>query len=213
MTVEPPASGTAAIGGNLYPKYHTRNPIARWLVASFIKSFQELTARSGAREVLEIGCGEGYLSTLVAANGRRVRGVDVSPAVIEIARRNATPTTGELRFDVASLFEMDPERDSAELVVCCEVLEHLEEWEKALGILASLARPYLLVSVPREPIWRVLNIARGKYLSELGNTPGHVQHWSRSAFLGVVERYVKVLEVRTPLPWTMALCRARGSNA
>ena len=61
--------------------------------------------------------------------------------------------------------------------------------------------------MPREPIWRLLNLARGKYVAELGNTPGHVQHWSSAAFLRLVRRYFEVLAVRTPLPWTMALCR------
>jgi hypothetical protein len=30
--------------------------------------------------------------------------------------------------------------------------------------------------VPREPIWRIGNMARGRYLGDLGNTPGHIQH-------------------------------------
>ncbi len=42
-----------------------------------------------------------------------------------------------------------------------------------------------------------------------GNTPGHLQHWSRAGFLRLVADYFEVVEVRTPLPWTMALCRPR----
>jgi len=63
--------------------------------------------------------------------------------------------------------------------------------------------------VPREPIWRILNIARGKYIGDLGNTPGHVNHWSRRGFIDLLSRRFDVVEVRSPLPWTMALCRVR----
>jgi hypothetical protein len=94
-------------------------------------------------------------------------------------------------------------------VVCCEVLEHLDDSARGVDILAELARPYLLASVPREPLWRALNMARGKYLGAFGNTPGHLNHWSREGFLRLLRRRFDVIEMRTPLPWTMALCRLR----
>ena len=80
----------------------------------------------------------------------------------------------------------------------------------ALDVLAKLARPHLIASVPREPLWRILNVARGRYWSELGNTPGHLQHWSRTTFIALLQQRFEVIEVRNPLPWTMALCRARA---
>ncbi|WP_207642472.1 hypothetical protein, partial [Desulfosporosinus sp. I2] len=68
---------------------------------------------------------------------------------------------------------------------------------------------HIILSVPREPLWRILNLARGKYIPDLGNTPGHIQHWSKKSFLRLVNRYFDVLEVKSPLPWTMVLCRIR----
>jgi hypothetical protein len=70
-----------------------------------------------------------------------------------------------------------------------------------------VARRHLLVSVPREPLWRVLNVARGAYLRDLGNTPGHVNHWSRRGFLELLETYGELVEARAPFPWTMLLVR------
>jgi hypothetical protein len=66
----------------------------------------------------------------------------------------------------------------------------------------------LLVSVPREPLWRGLNMARGAYLRDLGNTPGHLNHWSRRGFVALLSRHGEVREVRSPFPWTMLLVRA-----
>jgi hypothetical protein len=86
-------------------------------------------------------------------------------------------------------------------------LEHLPDSVRALRILKELATPHLIVSVPREPLWRVMNLVRGKYWRDFGNTPGHLQHWSTAKFLSLLRQQVEVVEVRTPLPWTMALCR------
>jgi Methyltransferase domain len=96
------------------------------------------------------------------------------------------------------------------LIVCCEVLEHLEDPEAALETIARLARPWAIVSVPREPMWRALNLARLSYVSRLGNTPGHLQHWSRRGFVRFLERRLELVELHSPLPWTIALCRSDG---
>lgn len=209
MGCAPTGVEDSGVAGNVYPKYHTGNPIARRLVAGFLASFHELAARAAADDVLEIGCGEGILSVALAAEGYRVRGVDVSPQIIETARAGATAAGQDVRFEVASVYDLDPERDTAGLVVCCEVMEHLQDPLRALELMSRLARPYFLVSVPREPLWRVLNVLRGKYLADLGNTPGHLQNWSQRRFLNMLARYVEIVEVRSPLPWTMALCRVR----
>jgi hypothetical protein len=85
------------------------------------------------------------------------------------------------------------------------VLEHVPEPEATLSEMARVARRHLLVSVPREPMWRMLNMARGAYVRDLGNTPGHLNHWSKVGFHSLLSRYGRVQEVRTPFPWTMLL--------
>jgi SAM-dependent methyltransferase len=194
-------------GGNVYDKYGTRNPIERRLVSGFMASLEDLVARSGAREAHEVGCGEGELALRLARRGLRVRGSDASAEVIEEARRRAGAAGVEVDYRAAPIEALDPDRDAAELIVCCEVLEHLPDPERGLDRVAALARPWLIVSVPREPIWRALNLARFKYVSALGNTPGHVGHWSRGALVALLRSRVEVVAVRSPPPWTMALCR------
>jgi 2-polyprenyl-3-methyl-5-hydroxy-6-metoxy-1,4-benzoquinol methylase len=197
------------VAGNVYPKYTTRNPIARLLMANFRSHLRHLVQRTGARQVHEVGCGEGFLARQLAAEGCDVRGSDLSPTTIAEARRRSAGATPPIAFQVADLYQLDPDRDAAELVICCEVLEHLPDTARALYVLNQLARPHLIVSVPEEPLWRILNVARGQYWSALGNTPGHLQHWSRRAFTELLAQHFDLIEVRAPLPWTMALCRAR----
>jgi hypothetical protein len=90
------------------------------------------------------------------------------------------------------------------------VLEHVPDPQRTLAEMARVARRHLLVSVPREPLWRAINMARGAYLRDLGNTPGHVNHWSKRGFVSLLSRHGTVEEVRSPLPWTMLLVRVHG---
>ena len=198
----------AESGGNVYDKYGTANPIARRLMTGFLASLDRLVERSGAREAHEVGCGEGELAIRLARNGLRVRASDAFPQVLEEARRRATAAAAQVEFEAVPVESLDPESHAAELVVCCEVLEHLEDPERALDVLATLARPWLIASVPREPLWRALNLARLSYVGQLGNTPGHLSHWSKREFVRFLSRRFEVVEVVNPLPWTMALCRA-----
>jgi trans-aconitate methyltransferase len=194
-------------GGNVYDKYATRNPVEKRLVSGFLDDVCELVARTGANDAHEVGCGEGELSLMLARRGLRIRGSDVSVEVIEEARRRASAARLEVEYRAAPIDALAPPDDAAELVVCCEVLEHLDDPEGALDTLVELAQPWLLVSVPREPLWRVLNLARFKYVGDLGNTPGHLGHWSRRGFLDLLSSKAEVVDVRSPVPWTMALCR------
>lgn len=200
------------IAGNVYDKYGTGNPIARRLMRGFQDAFVELVRATGSSEAHEVGCGEGHLAVILSTLVDEVRASDFSQGVIAEARRTVEAAEAEIELLVANVYQLDPEQHGAELVVCCEVLEHLERPEEALEILAGLARPWLLVSVPWEPVWRVLNVARGKYLAQLGNTPGHLNHWSRRGFIRFLRSRLEVVEVRKPLPWTMLLCRSRSST-
>ena len=202
----------AELGGNVYDKYGTSNPVAQRLMAGFMSDLDELVERSGAREAHEVGCGEGEVSIRLARRGIRVRGTDAFPRVLEEARRRAAAAGVEVDFEAAAVEELDPATHAAELVLCCEVLEHLEDPRRGLEMLARLARPWLIASVPREPLWRALNLARLSYVGALGNTPGHLSHWSKRGFERFLGERFEVVEIRSPIPWTMALCRARAAD-
>ena len=202
MSPEPP------VAGNVYDKYGTRNPIARLLMQGFERAMCELLSRVGrVGSVLEVGCGEGHLTARLARlfPEARVVGSDLSPEIIALARREHP----ELEFRVGSASH-DVAPGAYDLVVASELLEHVEDPQCVLRAVARAARHHVFVSVPREPLWRVLNVMRGRYLRDLGNTPGHVQHWSRGAFERLLCSELEVVAVRCPLPWTLALCQPTG---
>lgn len=205
------AGGTKEDGvviGNTYDKYGSRNPIVKWIMKGFNSTLSDLVTKAKPESIHEVGCGEGYWVLHWNAQGVIARGCDFSRDVIAIARENAInlglPTS---LFESKSIYDLNSDQDSADLVVCCEVLEHLESPEAGLQALQRITRRSLIVSVPQEPLWCVLNLARGKYISRWGNTPGHVQHWSKGEFIQLVSKYFEVIETRSPLPWTMLFCR------
>jgi 2-polyprenyl-3-methyl-5-hydroxy-6-metoxy-1,4-benzoquinol methylase len=189
----------------VYDKYQSRNPIARRLTDNFLDVFHQCFDQAGVTDVHEIGCGEGMVSAMMADWGATVRGCDFSRDIVTTAEQNFGARG--IRFDVKSVYDLEAGCDSADLIVCCEVLEHVERPEEALRRLAACTRQWAILSVPREPIWRALNMVRGKYIGDWGNTPGHIQHWSRSGFIGLVGRHFEIVRVRSPFPWTMLLCK------
>ena len=192
--------------GNTYDKYASTNPIERRLMAGFFAALDAALPADAPATVLEVGVGEGEVSARVRERwpGATVVGADLPDDDLAGSWRQRGMTG--LFADIARL----PFPAKAfDLVLAIEVLEHVPDADAALAELARLARGHLVLSVPREPIWRVANMARGKYLGALGNTPGHIQHWSRRGFVAQVGAHVEVVTVRTPFPWTMIGARVR----
>ena len=193
--------------GNTTDKYNATNPIMRRLMARFEQAADELWTAAAPTSVLDVGCGEGVLTARWAnrLGDGRIVGIDLEDPKLraEWAQRQR-PNLEYLAGDAGALPFADDEFDMAAAI---EVLEHVTDPEATLGEMSRVARRYLLVSVPREPIWRILNLSRGAYVRDLGNTPGHLNHWSTRGIVSLLSRFGTVEKVRTPLPWTMALVR------
>jgi ubiquinone/menaquinone biosynthesis C-methylase UbiE len=193
--------------GNAYDKYGSTNPLERRLMAGFLARLQRSLPASPPEKILEVGLGEGEVATRVAGRygGAFVAGVDLPDAAL--AEHWASRRLPAAFADVGAL----PFRDrSFDLVLAIEVLEHVAHPDDALREIVRVASTDVVLSVPLEPLWRVANMARGKYLSSYGNTPGHIQHWSRRAFVRLVDRHLDVIAVHRPPPWTMVRARVRG---
>lgn len=105
-------------------------------------------------------------------------------------------------------FILERKDKSIDLIFLLEVMEHLQSPNDALAELKRVGKKYVIIGVPREPIWRILNMLRLKYWSSLGNTPGHIQHWSKTSLLKFLKsRGFEVVAVENPLPWSIVLVR------
>lgn len=94
---------------------------------------------TGSR-VLDAGCGEGYMSRLLAQEGAEVVGIDTSASLIEAAKTHPNQEEGA-SFYTASI-ESIPEADgSFDAAVCNHVLSDVENPGVALAELARVLRP------------------------------------------------------------------------
>ncbi len=188
-------------------KFLSRNPLVRLANGRFHATLLALVDRCPGATLLDAGCGEG-VSLLALARRTRwsAEGIDRDEASLAIAGRALGAEVPLRRGDVQDLPYAD---DAFDLVIGTEVLEHVADPDLALAEMARVARHRLVLSVPREPLWRALNVARGRYLRRLGDTDGHIHHWSSRGFVRFCRRRVHVLERRQPIPWTFLLCAPR----
>jgi ubiquinone/menaquinone biosynthesis C-methylase UbiE len=201
----PTHSADGVVLGNTYDKYNSRNPLARLLMSSFERNLADLFDSTSPESLLDIGCGEGVLTQRWArqlAPGRVV-GLDLEDPLL--AAEWAQRSEPNLEYVVHKAEDLPFEDGEFDLVTAIEVLEHVPDPEHTFAEMARCAARHVLVSVPHEPLWRGLNMARGAYWSTLGNTPGHVNHFSKRAIVALANQYGEVIETRSPFPWTMVL--------
>jgi SAM-dependent methyltransferase len=199
------ANAEAVVTGNTYDKYGSDNPLVKRMMANFEHTLDTLWEQAAPQSILDVGCGEGVLTHKWAERlgDGRIVGIDLDEPELKAAWELRRRDNLEYRAVEATVLPFkDNEFDMASAI---EVLEHVPEPANTIAEMARVASRYLLVSVPREPLWRMLNMARGAYWKDLGNTPGHVNHWSKGAFVKELSKVGRVTEVRSPFPWTMLL--------
>jgi len=201
--------------GNYEDKYHSKNFISKYLVSNFIENIERnlrLIHSTGVIRICEVGCGEGEILKLANSvfPGAEISAVDISKEVIEIAKRNCEGIT--IEFSVQNAEELNNFSDGYfDLVICCEVLEHLSDPQKGVKEVFRISSNYVLVSVPYEPIWRILNLIRGKYVRSFGNTPGHLNHWNIPEFRRLLTNPdFTIVEQNYPFPWQMILLNRKS---
>lgn len=187
-------------------KYRNPNPIARWLTDGFYTRIRNIiqTLPMDYR-LLEVGCGPGESTRRILAmlNGQTLEASEFEQRLVDLNLAEGFPVP--LRQE--SAYDMQRNDNEYDCVLLLEVLEHLEDYQSALAEIFRVAARSVIISVPNEPLWRILNFARGKYWSDWGNTPGHINHWSRREFISLVSQYGEIIQVQSPLPWTIIHAR------
>ena len=202
------------VEGNLEDKYNAKNPVSKFLIQRFLRSFEQLLVEVKNKErvttICEVGCGEGELLKILHKHFPKAKlyACDLAPNEVAKAKRNTKELKVTFTEQNAESLHIYADQQF-DLVVCCEVLEHLDQPKKGLAELKRIGRTGI-VSVPLEPLWRILNLLRLKYVNHLGNTPGHLNHWSTDSFQNLLRtRSLKVKQSKFPLPWQMYLFEAK----
>jgi 2-polyprenyl-6-hydroxyphenyl methylase/3-demethylubiquinone-9 3-methyltransferase len=172
---------------------HLLNPVRLQFIAA-------RATLAGAR-VLDVGCGGGLLTEVLARAGAEVTGIDMAPGMIEVARLHAAESALHIDYRMAAAEDVAHATPEAfDIVTCMEMLEHVPDPAAMTATLARLLRPggalfistlnrnlksFLLAIVGAEYVLNLL--PRGTHEYERLIRPAELARWARGAGLTLKE--------------------------
>lgn len=190
-----------------FKKHSSTNPLQRFFIERFYATLLTEVESLKPEKILDAGCGEGFTLERLRQRtiGRTLKGVDIQDRAIVLGKE----VHPRLDMRQGSLYELPFEDNVFDVVICSEVLEHLEHPEKALDELARVTNRYSIITVPHEPFFQIANFLRGKNLSRWGNDIEHIQHWSAQGISDLVQKKFTIRKIRTPFPWTIVVAEKK----
>lgn len=186
-------------------KYQTKNPVVIKLINNFLENILSSVKSIEAENILDVGCGEGFVINYLSDNGvsSKIWGTDINLSSLNYLKSSTMRKTDCSLMDIYKLAISDK---SVDLVLALEVLEHLDEPDKALCEIKRITKKNCIFSVPYEPFFRIGNFLRGKNLSQLGNDPEHIQNWNKKEFVNLIGKFFNINEVKVSFPWIIVCC-------
>ena len=184
-------------------KHTSINPLIKVLMNKYYSDLLKLVKSVNPKKILDAGCGEGFIADKMKNMMPQaiIEGVDIEDSYLEYGKSHFK----KLILKKGSLYDIPSEDNTFDLVTCNEVLEHLEYPEKVVKEIVRVSSNYVIISVPNEPYWRIANVLRLKYLRDLGNSPGHLNNWTKHKIVIFLTRYGKIEKVKNSTLWTFVL--------
>jgi len=190
-------------------EYRSSNVIVKKLIGNYYDNINHIITTYFQKDmrILEVGCGGAESSDKIYGmlDGQHF---DISDYDIRYVNK-VREFKKHLNITQESVYDLKRADNSYNAVFLLEVLEHLENYDLALHELFRVSSNWVIIAVPNEPLWRFLNLLRLKYIRDLGNTPGHLNHWSVTRLVKIVSRYGEITKVYRPLPWIILLVKKK----
>lgn len=147
--------------------------------------YESLAPTMMGQVVLDAGCGTGIGTNILAGTARFVWGVDVNQGSIKFA--NQMFGNDKIKFDVMDLTNPPPrERAKFHQVLCVDVLEHIEDYQKAIDTLKTFIRPGVTKVWISTPNRNNDNIQKDTPRNEF-----HVREWTVGEFYDILVKNFK----------------------
>ena len=190
-------------------EYDSQNIISKWLYKNFYNKIKLTITNilAPGDNVLEIGCGPAESSKRIFqfVKNASFEASEFDQRYVSIINKKEYP----FRVIQESVYELKRENKEFSIILLLEVLEHLEYPDKALDEIFRVSNNYVIISVPNEPIWCIMNLLRGKYIKNMGNTPGHINHYNSQSLKKLLSKFSTRIKILKPFPWLIAIVQVK----
>lgn len=187
-------------------KHTNRNLLHRLSLERFHNALASMIANENPTNLLDFGCGEGFVVDALHARGVGLAGYEGVDIRVQAVAAAQSRWPGK-PFICSDIFDRAYDDRRFDTVMAIEVLEHLIDPALVLERLLALTRYSLILSVPHEPWFQLANLIRGRDFIRLGNHPEHVQHWNPKTFAEFVSRYADVVRIERHFPFILLSAR------
>lgn len=182
-----------------FEKHTSKNPLKKFFINNYFSNLLCLISDLKIETVLDAGCGEGFTLNKLKQNGigKKYEGIDYYDDAIKLGRK----IYPDLNIKKGDIYNLNYKENSFDLVICTEVLEHLDDPQKALSDILRVSSRYILLTVPNEPLFTLFNF------TQWGKDIGHINKWTSFSFKKFITKNhkLKILKTKTPFPWIMIL--------
>jgi 2-polyprenyl-3-methyl-5-hydroxy-6-metoxy-1,4-benzoquinol methylase len=159
----------------------------------------DLVIRFGIGRILDVGCGDAYITSLIFETFKDVIGIDISEKAIKIAREKSQG----VRFAVTSCTNLPFSGESFDTIVASEIIEHVS-YEDGKSFLKEAARVLtpkgrIIISTPN-----LSNLYR-KYLGVFYKNPEHLKEYSKKEFAELLSAHFGILHLNSGVSLPVSL--------
>lgn len=164
-------------------------------------------------EILDVGCGAGFLSNQLARQGYQVTGVDIEEEVLEVAKKH--DATGSVVYRPADAYKLPFENASFDIVTAMDFLEHVEEPDKVIKEFSRVLKPgglFFFHTFNRNLLshfvviklieWFVKNTPKNMHVINLFITPEEIKKYCKEASMEVMGM-IGVMPKFSTIDWNM----------
>ena len=188
-------------------KHTSNNPLQRYLIQKFHHKIFSLIEITNITHLLDVGCGEGFGINAVKTynNNLRIMGLDNNLSALIWGKNHII---GHQPILCGNAIKLPFDNNAFPMIVCLEVLEHLNEPALYLKELIRVTSQFLIISVPHEPFFRIANFLRGKNISRLGNDIDHVNWFTVKKLKRLLSaQNIEIINHPLSFPWQIVLVK------
>lgn len=190
--------------GKSQDKKKYRHFLKRIFINNFLGSVAENIETLKAKNVIDVGCGEGYSDALLLKKlpCLEIIGIDINEQYLKQAKKN-NPKIKYLKKDI---FNLDFHTNAFDLAIVLEVLEHLKNPGQAIKQVKKISHKAIF-SVPHEPWFSLISLLSGNYMKTFGRHPEHINGWNQKTFKQLLCKDYNEVNIKLSFPWIIAVCQ------